>query len=508
MALSNSMERSKSVLPNILHSRKTKKRARDISAEEEAVRADMQVLPNKSRRVEEEETSSTEEREVSTYSSIANNIDKKGRSWAITIPARICTPSEFYKEITKNKNVRYCCISAVHTQDCKHQEEHFHCLVMFNNAYRYTTLPRCAVQYYGGNNSIKNGVWISRIEKNNSATMEEAIGKYLFYCYKKGAEFMEYLEFPFKKHDFRFKLAAEKNDTGDSASQVGSAVGKVSKKHRDVMMMIKEGALLDDVLEAYPEMFDKIPKMYEIYRPKRNKQINRLCVYIWGHPGTGKSTIVDDFCSTFESMYKKQTWYKGTGWGKWYDGYRYEPIMVMDDPAMGSKTNDEWNRIAAQAIKNILSRRGSSQEAKFSHVTIDVDVCIMCCNYSPEEAASIFADGDKDAILRRFKEGEIHVQKKSSPSTMSEQRRIARMKLCYMVCTQFNSTYGTEYDYKEVYKNMMKTYTVMQPLSTDEALEAIAECKQKVNTEVIENNEEEEEEELDYDWDNLAQTDM
>ena len=224
--------------------------------------------------------------------------------------------------------------------------------------------------------------------------------------------------------------------------------------------MIREGCTFEEIEDKWPEYSSKAMVLFENHRQRHKRRFTRQMIYIWGPPGTGKSTIVMDLCNAIQKAYGYQTFNKGIGLSKWYDGYNYEDIIWIDDPALSFSDNTDKRVEAAMSFKNILSVTASTQEVKFSHKTVDVSLMILTCNVSPDDVIGCFDEGDKDALKRRLTKTVLYLDSNEDKEEMDINRGKLRRNLCKYVAAQLDIAHKPKrHAWEKIYEEMDKDFT-------------------------------------------------
>ena len=120
-------------------------------------------------------------------------------------------------------------------------------------------------------------------------------------------------------------------------------------------------------------------------------------VFIFGVPGSGKTSMARDFARTCYPTEDGLSFYMKPV-SKWWDGYIGQPVVIFDDP------NPEPFRCFAQELKIWGDRYPFMAEAKGRSMKICPEWFVITSNYSLEE----LTDGDAAlyrALLRRADNG-------------------------------------------------------------------------------------------------------
>lgn len=122
-------------------------------------------------------------------------------------------------------------------------------------------------------------------------------------------------------------------------------------------------------------------------------------MYIFGPPGTGKSTCVTNVLKACAALYPQLDYYsKMGGMSKFWDGYDNQPLVVIDDPGL---FNIKFNEDELNAFKNVISSTRHTVEVKGSSMQFDSFLVIIISNYSPNIMA-LSAGPASDAVYDRL----------------------------------------------------------------------------------------------------------
>lgn len=166
--------------------------------------------------------------------------------------------------------------------------------------------------------------------------------------------------------------------------------GEASKERfKRNIQLAKEGNL-DELMEVDPQSY---VQHYHSYKriiqdnPKKLEDLKSVCgEWIWGEPGVGKS-----YTARKEnlSIYDKPA-------NKWFDGYKGEEVVLIDDFDMNHK-------VLGHHLKRWADRYSFPAEMKGTTIQIRPKKIVVTSNYSIEQ---IFHEDETliKALKRRFKE--------------------------------------------------------------------------------------------------------
>ena len=139
--------------------------------------------------------------------------------------------------------------------------------------------------------------------------------------------------------------------------------------------------------------FDNMSKINRWYldqhRPADPVSHDRL-VFIYGKPGVGKTSLFS------RNMLASTIYWKNPG-NRWWCGYRYQPIVIIDEitPKQFQSGNINWNIIG--------DRNEVYVEVKGSQVPLQARWVIVISNYSLDQLCSVPNRGLDDLMKRTFK---------------------------------------------------------------------------------------------------------
>lgn len=195
---------------------------------------------------------------------------------------------------------------------------------------------------------------------------------------------------------------------------------QVKKDWEEMLSAIKAGTEICDFIERYPKYAmtstSAMMKIYAIYEGKKeiptlDGELKDYNLWIYGEAGTGKSRFAFE---TFGSYYSKQP-------SKWWDGYKGEETVVLDD------LDPESTKYIIRYLKIWSDRYPFEAEIKGGTLKIRPRRFVITSNYSLEECISNFTD--IAPLRRRFKVMEF---------TMTERREILEPPRPLARCSNFN----------------------------------------------------------------------
>jgi hypothetical protein len=162
-------------------------------------------------------------------------------------------------------------------------------------------------------------------------------------------------------------------------------------KKRDLSAEIMKGEKqLHEIVSEQPELLFGYKKLYEditlfnLHRKPATNYLKRDCLWIWGEPGTGKTTWARHIPGS--KYMKAQT--------KWWDGYQGEDVVVLDDFDLKGECLSHYLKIWSDNWSFNAEIKGSSIKPSYTKF-------IITSNYHPRQ---IWKEDTQliSAIERRF----------------------------------------------------------------------------------------------------------
>lgn len=192
------------------------------------------------------------------------------------------------------------------------------------------------------------------------------------------------------------------------------------KKWEDILGMAQQGQM-EELAQQFPgEYLRHFGNLHRVRVEAMASSCNvKLCVWLHGKPGTGKSRFVFD--------YDQSCYYKNPN--KWWDNYRGQKCVCIDD--LGKE-----HSVLGYHIKRWSDRYPCLCEAKGSSLYPDYDVLFVTSNYKIEE---VFTDSEMiSAIKRRFREIEVFGFEESLEGILSIKTSSSNNLYNYKLINKFN----------------------------------------------------------------------
>lgn len=186
----------------------------------------------------------------------------------------------------------------------------------------------------------------------------------------------------------------------------GKTGGQKKAENFRAMIDLAMAGDLNEIIEVDPVSYVQHYHAYKRIQqdnPKRVQDLDDVCgEWLWGEPGVGKSYRAR---KENPNHYDKPL-------NKWWDGYRGEDCIILDDVGLGQGS---W---IGDLLKRWADRYSYPAEQKGTTVQIRPKKIVVTSNYTIEQ---IFQDETlAKAVSRRFKEIEVKDWKDTVPTQYAE----------------------------------------------------------------------------------------
>ena len=215
--------------------------------------------------------------------------------------------------------------------------------------------------------------WLKAIEPNfeTTHTHVEAVNAYLKYCTKERPPL-------YKEGDFLNSY-------------------KDRSKSGKILDLIKQGYRRSQLETQFPAMVTTVAKLMS-HRPSRDFETQ--CLYVWGPPGTGKSTTIHKVFQAFAKIDWRADYYPKMGaLKKFWDGYDNQPFCLIDDPG---QFNVKFSDEDTAAFKNVISTGAHIVEVKGGSMQFDSRLVVVVSNTDPDTLSNTAGLLARDAVYDRL----------------------------------------------------------------------------------------------------------
>lgn len=248
-------------------------------------------------------------------------------------------------------------------------EEHWHAFLEFN-------APRQGRQWRGVFDGELNNMWIRPLRAIGEEGIRTARRNYIRYCTKEGAPDyckginIHELSAPEPTEDeiaIRQSLEEEQDEPTYAPPQKKN---KTSELIRDAII---RGEKPLDLYKEYPGCVAMIRNLLPLHQ---NTWEQTVCAYIYGGTGVGKTTNLKRVLNYFEHEYEITHYYKIAGLSKFFNGYNFDDVVVIDDPI----EPDSTQRDEVQMFKSIINEHQRQIEIKGSSMPWDTKLDHLGCS--------------------------------------------------------------------------------------------------------------------------------
>ena len=288
---------------------------------------------------------------------------------------------------TETPSVDRCLIG--HREVSPEGQEHWHVLITFK-----VLKPRQWVGIFG--QALQN-MWIRALRPYHQESQRQATSNYARYCVKEGEAVFE-LNIP---REWTGRIHTDDNMQIDhnieeaEEEEVTIPARKKTKTTDIIRDRIEAGATPKDLYHDFPGCVNIINNLMPLHKLRYNAT---YCLYIWGPTGVGKTTGLKRVLNFLRDQFDITYYFKLGGLSKFFNGYQFDDIIVIDDPVEpGQESNEQ-----VQMFKSIINEHERHVEIKGSSMPLDTKLVIITANISPQSLANACGPTCRDAIYRRL----------------------------------------------------------------------------------------------------------
>ena len=279
-------------------------------------------------------------------------------------------------------------------------EEHYHALITFK-----VLKPRSWVGIFG--TELCN-MWVRALRPYHQETQRKATANYARYCVKEGEAIYEF-NTP-KEWTGRLntedRLHIDHNIDKAEEEEVQVPARKKTKTTDIIRDRIEMGATPKDLYHDFPGCVKIINDLMPLHKLNHKET---YCLYIWGPTGVGKTTGLKRVLNFIRDQFDITYYFKLGGLSKFFNGYQFDDIIVIDDPVEPTHETNEQ----VQMFKSLINEHERYIEIKGSSMPLDSKLVIITANISPQTMANACGPTCRDAIFRRLTKPfkPVHIQK-------------------------------------------------------------------------------------------------
>ena len=318
--------------------------------------------------------------------------------------------------LKRHPNVRAFMIGALETSGRVDSEPHYHCYLRF----RLRQKPYLIRSFFP-----TKIAWLKPIEPNLETTFThtEAVNAYIKYCTKNGPAL-------YKEGDFMTSTKTDKS------------------KSSQILDLVKQGYRRTQLETQFPAMTSTIARLMT-HRPSREHETR--CLFVWGPPGTGKSTTIHRVLQALKKLDWRADYYPKMGaLKKFWDGYDNQPIVFIDDPG---QFNVKFSDEDTAAFKNVVSTGAHIVEIKGGCMQFDSHLVIVVSNTDPDTLSNTAGLLARDAVYDRLVGSRAAVRGGIFCPDQHTARMILKKKLIYLCCSML-SHIGVHIESNDVFHEM------------------------------------------------------
>ena len=243
-------------------------------------------------------------------------------------------------------------------------------------------------------------------------------------------------------------IIGDKPKRGRPVGSGGNGKPKLKKtKTSDIIRdRILKGESRLKLVNAFPHMSRTIKDCLELHPVK---YIETDCMYLFGGTGAGKTTTCKRVLNYFKQKHNLGYYSKMGGLSKFFDGYDWQPIILIDDPVTPDASA---NTEQIQMFKTIVNEHQRIIEIKGGSMPMDTGLIIITANISPNAMATACGTDCADAVYRRITKmpGAFFVDKQS--------REKLTRTLISVICQRFDLDIDEEQAYNDLAPIIRRSY--------------------------------------------------
>lgn len=238
-------------------------------------------------------------------------------------------------------------------------------------------------------------MWIRPLRTIGQEGIRTARRNYLRYCTKNGPP-----NYP-KNIDIHNEIGGEptEDEIAIQESLEEEPTWEPPRKKTKTSDIIREKIIEGEKpLELYKQFPGCIPMIKNLLPLHVNRYEKTVCSYIYRGTGVGKTTNLKRVLNFYEQHHDINHYYKISGLSKFFNGYNFEDIVVIDDPIEPDITQRE----EVQMFKSIINEHKRHIEIKGSSMPWDTRLVIITANVSAHELANACGITCKEAVYRKL----------------------------------------------------------------------------------------------------------
>ena len=240
-------------------------------------------------------------------------------------------------------------------------------------------------------------MWVRALRPYHHETQRQATANYARYCVKEGEATFE-LNIP-KEWTGRLhtddRIQMDHNITEADEEEVQMPARKKTKTTDIIRDRIENGATPKQLYHDFPGCVRIINDLMPLHKLTYKET---YCLYIWGPTGVGKTTNLKRVLNFIRDQFDITYYFKLGGLSKFFNGYQFDDIIVIDDPVEPTRDTNEQ----VQMFKSIINEHERFVEIKGSSMPLDSKLVIMTANISRQTMSNACGPTCREAIYRRL----------------------------------------------------------------------------------------------------------